>query len=275
MKFIKDHPSHNFIFLDDLGSGSICKVYKAEARSSEGSFFAVRIMKEKDPEHLKKIRCEIAVMKLCSSQYIVHYHFTYYHRDSLFMFIEYMDQGSLAHFIKFYGGKKIPEKVIAFILSQIIKGLMSIHIHRQIHRDIKSDNVLLNKSGDAKIADFGFALQLTAEKMCVKGLAGTTAWMAPELIKKEEYDEKVDIWSLGIIAIELCQGEPPYLFLPPIKAMYKIVSEEPPTVTGFSPQLKDFISCCLKKNPNERYTSAQLLKHPLITSIGEGIMERE
>ena len=123
-------------------------------------------------------------MKLCSSQYIVRYHFSYYFRDSLFMFIEYMDQGSLTNFIKFFGGKKIPEKVIAFILSQIIKGLTSIHIHHQIHRDIKSHNILLNKSGDAKIGDFGYALQLTAEKLSVKGLVGTTAWMAPELIKK-------------------------------------------------------------------------------------------
>lgn len=187
-------------------------------------------------------------MELCSSPNIVQYHFTYYYRESLFMFIEYMDKGQLTKFIKIFS-KKIPERIIGYILKKVLKGLVSIHKRYQIHRDIKSDNILLDKEGHIKIADFGFALQLTAEKLYAKGLVGTTAWMAPELIKKEDYDSKVDIWSLGILTIELCLGEPPYLLLPPLNAMYKIVSEEPPTVTGFSEPLTNFISCCLKKNP--------------------------
>jgi len=80
----------------------------------------------------------------------------------------------------------------------------------------------------------------------------------------------VDIWSLGILCIELCQGEPPYLRLQPLKAMYKIASEEPPQVSGFSPKLSNFISNCLKKDPSQRWTTKQLLQHPFITQIGLG-----
>lgn len=76
------------------------------------------------------------------------------------MFIEYMDQGSLNQFIKKYG-KNIDEGVIAYIIREILKGLKSIHRRRQIHRDLKSDNILINKQGDIKIGDFGYALQLT------------------------------------------------------------------------------------------------------------------
>lgn len=101
---------------------------------------------------------------------------------------------------------------------------MAIHANKQIHRDIKSDNILTDKKGRIKIADFGYALQLTFDKLKTDGLAGTTAWMAPELVKKEEYNEMVDIWSLGIVIIELCEGEPPYLHMPPLRAMYKIAS---------------------------------------------------
>lgn len=94
------------------------------------------------------------------------------------MFIEYMDAGSLTNFIKFYE-KKIPEKIIAHILKGILQGLLAIHFHHQIHRDMKSDNILLGKNGRIKIADFGYALQLTADKLSAQGLAGTAPWMAP------------------------------------------------------------------------------------------------
>ena len=100
------------------------------------------------------------------------------------MFIEYMDGGSLTNFVKHYK-KKIPEEIIALIVRNIVRGLCVIHSKSQIHRDIKSDNVLLDKKGNVKIADFGYALQLTSDKLKTDGLAGTTAWMAPELVKKE------------------------------------------------------------------------------------------
>ena len=87
------------------------------------------------------------------------------------------------------------------IIKEICIGLSIIHSRKQIHRDIKSDNILLNQDGNIKIADFGYALQLTEENAHSDGLAGTTAWMAPELIKKEEYNQKVDIWSLGIVIV--------------------------------------------------------------------------
>ena len=126
-------------------------------------------------------------MELCSSPNIVQYHFTYYYLQTLFMFIEFMDAGSLTGFIRQYK-KKIPERIIAYILKGVLKGLSAIHSHHQIHRDVKSDNIMLNKNGQIKIADFGYAMQLTAEKGVAKGLAGTAAWMAPELIRKEDYD---------------------------------------------------------------------------------------
>ena len=80
--------------------------------------------------------------------------------------------------------KKIPEDVIAYLMKELLKGLQALHEKKQLHRDLKSDNILLSLKGDVKIADFGFAIQLTKEKLNRKSVVGTPAWMAPELIKK-------------------------------------------------------------------------------------------
>jgi len=89
-----------------------------------------------------------------------------------------MDGGAMVDFVYFYL-RKIPENVIAYILKQMLMGLHSLHSRRQLHRDLKSDNVLMSLNGDVKIADFGFAIQLTKEILNRKSLVGTPAWMAP------------------------------------------------------------------------------------------------
>ena len=95
---------------------------------------------------------------------------------------------------------------------QTLKGLYSLHKRNVIHRDIKSDKILINKNGDLKLADFEYAAQLTLERENRTKNVGSVCWMAPELIlDKTSYDSKIDIWSLGILALELATGEPPYL----------------------------------------------------------------
>ena len=123
-------------------------------------------------------------MCLCKSRCIVEYYFTYYYKESLFMFIEFMNGGALTDFIYHYL-KKIPEDVIAYIMREILIGLRSLHARRQIHRDLKSDNILITIDGEVKLADFGFAIQLTKDRLNRKSVVGTPAWMAPELVKKE------------------------------------------------------------------------------------------
>jgi len=118
------------------------------------------------------------------------------------MVIEYMDAGSLTSLINYKAS--INEKMMAYVMREILKGLVVLHDKKQIHRDLKSDNVLVSSKGDIKIADFGFAVQLTKEREMRDSTVGTPAWMAPELIRKQKYNEKVDIWSTGIILLEMC-----------------------------------------------------------------------
>lgn len=156
----------------------MCTVYQAFNRKNPDEIWAVRVMKVPEQDILHKIKIEAAVMSMCANPNIINYHSSYYYMNCLFMLIEYMDGGALTDII-YQNLKKIPERVSSFIMREILLGLKALHEHKQIHRDLKSDNILVAKDGTIKVADFGFAIQLTKEQKNRKSVVGTPAWMAP------------------------------------------------------------------------------------------------
>lgn len=209
---------------------------------------------------LANLRNEIALQAMSIHPNIVSYINTYAKDDVLWVVMEYIDGGPLTEVL----GPSIafPEPCIAYVCKAMLQGLAFLHRQHRLHRDIKSDNILVDFNGAVKIADFGFAAGLTAEQDKRKSVVGTPYWMAPELIRGMEYDAKVDVWSLGITAIELADGEPPHLNEPPLRALFLVTTQGSPGLQQperWSSKFRHFLRCSLAVDPAKRASSEQLL----------------
>ena len=137
--------------------------------------------------------------------------------------MELMDGGAFTPMLEDLQGN-YSEGFCKYSLYQTLNALIGLHRENIIHRDIKSDNILVKETGEIKMADFGYAVVLTQQQKGRQSKVGTVCWMAPELIEgRGEYDNKIDVWSLGIFAIELAEGEPPYIAEHHTRVLFNIV----------------------------------------------------
>jgi len=249
-----------------LGEGAGGVVYVAtDLRNNKKC--AVKISPMSDLENIKN---EIAMHALSQHDNIVQYYDTFAHQDSLWILLEFMEGGALTDCL----GRNIKwkESQIAYVCREMLKGLAFMHRNHRLHRDIKSDNVLVDFQGRVKLADFGFAVGLTAEENKRKSVVGTPYWMAPELIRGLEYDFKVDVWSMGITAIEMAEGEPPLIDEQPLRALLLITIQPSPTLqkqASWSNAFNHFLKRCVMVRPEDRASCEQLLMHPFIKSACE------
>lgn len=304
--------------LDEVGQGAFAKVMKARCPSKgPGVNVAIKVMSlENITTSLEEIQAEVKTMKLSRHENVLDLFCCFVVRSSLWLVTPLMDKGSCYYCLRtlrklhhWSDGQGLPEDVIATILKETLQGLDYIHGHGQIHRDVKAGNILLNSEGRVALADFGVAGWLTDPAAAGTGMAalaaagagggaapaatpgaggaaacrtfvGTPCWMAPEVMEQHAkgYNEKADIWSLGITALELAKGYAPYARFPPMQVLIKTIKEPPPSLrvyederanprgpgSGFSDRFHKFVARCLQKDPSERPSAHELLSDPFI-----------
>jgi serine/threonine protein kinase len=180
--------------------------------------------------------------------------------------IEYCSVGSVNDMMRVTTPHWLDEWEIATICKYTLKGLEYMHANRQIHRDIKTDNILLNQFGEVKLADFGVTGQLKADETKKNTIAGTPYFIAPEILSGEAkgYDSKADIWSLGICCVEMAECNPPYFSEHPMRVLLLIPKNPPPTLKQtekWSAEFHDFLSHLLTKDPKYRPSADKMLAH--------------
>ncbi|KAF2750104.1 Pkinase-domain-containing protein [Sporormia fimetaria CBS 119925] len=279
----KEKPLDSYNKQKKIGQGASGSVYVARIRENATSPMARRILQENGPRAQVAIKQmdlrnqprkelivnEIIVMKDSKHPNIVNFldAFLQEEHSELWVVMEFMEGGALTDVID--NNSSISEDQIATICLETCKGLEHLHNQNIIHRDIKSDNVLLDGRGNVKITDFGFCAKLTEQRSKRATMVGTPYWMAPEVVKQKEYGNKVDIWSLGIMAIEMIESEPPYLNEEPLKALYLIATNGTPRLKKpdkLSKELKAFLSVCLCVDVKSRASATELMHHDFLKS---------
>ncbi|KAL9346978.1 hypothetical protein Peur_061831 [Populus x canadensis] len=254
-----------------IGHGSSATVSMAKANRS-GQVFAVKsaeLLKseslQREQSILSTLKCpQIVVYKGCDITN---------ENGKLFynLFLEYISGGTLIDAIR-EGGGCLDEAMIRLYARTILLGLEYLHCNGIVHCDIKGHNILVTGDG-AKIADLGCAKRVDEvsgdiDLKTTAPIAGTPLYMAPEVARGEHQGFPADIWSVGCTVVEMATGEAPWVNVSdPVSALYQIgFSGNVPEIPSFmSKQAKDFLSKCLKRDPGERWSASELLKHDFIT----------
>lgn len=276
-QFPRVNSSDDLEVYEEVGRGGFGVVYRGIIKSTQQEVAIKQIDLEKDSTDLLEINKEIQIISECRCKQITSYVGSFVKNYKLWVIMEFIDGGSIFELLK--PGAIADENVISYIMEEILNALNYLHNQGKIHRDLKSQNILVSKHGDIKLTDFGVSTQLSSNFSKRNTTVGTPYWMAPEVIVNNNggHSYKADIWSLGCCCYEMLTGKPPLqIMYPPMKAL-RLISKcqknqdfiKLINLAGLdvSHDLRDFLSCCFIEDPKTRFSANKLLRHKFITKF--------
>ena len=253
-----------------MGSGAFGRVYLVYDRDARHELAMKRValgvhMDSDTRKKLAALECEIQILKNIKHKCVVQYFGCVQEKGSICIFMEFMSGGSVKDLLLSRG--PLSAAVAASYTRQVLEGLVHIHHHGIIHRDIKSANILRNAtSGSVKLADFGAAKLITHVSISSgnsAGFAGTPYWMSPDAILNECPGRKADIWSLGATVVEFLTTRPPNSCLEPMAALFRVATTNQMDfeLPSGASSAADFVRLCFQRDREKRPSAIQLLSH--------------
>ena len=244
--------------LKQIGQGGCAKVYLAkDIEKSERC--AVKLLSSKSEFGKKYIANEIETMKTVKHiPGVIQYIDSYKKQESTHIVMEHINGWNLQSIVE---NLELEERVIATLCKSILQSLQQVHALHIIHRDIKCGNIMLSKEGETKLIDFGYATFCPENGFIRSGKIGSMFWMAPEISQGKAYNEKSDIWSFGIMVMEMFLGDPPYFTSGESNESiaYRLAQGDIPKVDSMSSELQEFVERCLFVHPEDRPSAEELL----------------
>jgi serine/threonine protein kinase len=253
--------ARRFEIIEEIGQGGMGTVYKAYD-SKIREVVALKLLKTEiasDPEIIERFRNEIKLARLVSHRHVCRMYDLGEEWLSIYISMEFVPGEDLKSFIRRSG--HLTEAKAVGLARQIAEGLAEAHRLGVVHRDLKPQNVMIDKDGNAKIMDFGIARSLHTRGVTGTGvIIGTPEYMAPEQAEGRDIDHRVDIYALGAILFEMVTGRVPFEGTTPLSIVLKHRSEPPADPQTLNAQISSGLSRiilkCLAKRREDRYASA-------------------
>ena len=255
-----DNQLKDFKIIRTIGTGRFGNVKLVKHKTSKEKY-ALKIIKRECLDYPEQVYDEVKVFEKLTHVNIVSYKDFFKDEKNYYILMEYIEGLDLFEFIK--ENKNMEENIICYIFSQILDGVSYMHKKNILHRDIKLENILIDRKLTVKICDFGWSkcTKYRCNEMC-----GTNEYMAPEMTKKKWYDSKVDIWALGILLHELFHAESPHPVVKNQNELLKNISEGKVYIKkkGLSESALELLVDLLRYNPDKRPTIEEVICHEWI-----------
>ncbi|XP_076236304.1 polo like kinase SAK [Calliopsis andreniformis] len=263
--------------LNLLGKGGFASVYRAKCLRS-GIEVAIKMIDKKLMQAagmVGRVRQEVAIHSRLKHPAVLELYTFFEDANYVYLVLELCHNGELQRFLKLQGSRALPEEHASRIIRQVVQGLLYLHSHQILHRDMSLSNLLLTRDMQVKIADFGLATQLTRPDEKHLTMCGTPNYISPEIATRSSHGLEADVWSLGCMLYTLLVGKPPFDTDAVKSTLTRVVMADYVMPAHLSDNAKDLIDKLLKKNPKDRIRLRDITKHPFITNLDRNKLHSE